>query len=134
MKKLLFALSLIAAFTLNAQTTQHKEPHQASTKKEVKTTSKKQAQNGKVKKISDDSYLDDYKDLNLTQAQKNKIKALHKRRIEKYPKMKNSKQGLNEKQYQQEVYKVLTKDQKTRMDKKSNVKKTHETHATEIRK
>lgn len=108
MKKLLVVLGFVSAVALNAQKydDQRTEPQHS----EVKKNKVSPASQTKIKGKEDD-YLKDFQKLNLSDKQKARIKALHNRRMEKNPKMKNSKQGLNEKQYQQEVEKVFTKKQ-----------------------
>ncbi len=121
MKKLFVTLSLIAAFTANAQQ-RDREPAKTeqTTKQRENTTHKKNtsAAQHHQNRQQDDAYLDDFDGIQLTSVQKKKIKALHQRRYEKYPKMKNTKKGLSEKQYKTQVKKVLTKQQLQQYNRK----------------
>lgn len=117
MKKLFLSLSLVAAFMMNAQHTQEKKQEKPKQEQTQKTPAKKSTKKTTAQKSSSDDYLDEYKNLNLTTAQKNKIKALHQRRISKNSKMKNSKNGLTESQYKARVKKILTKQQQQKYEK-----------------
>ncbi len=123
MKKVFTILTIMIALGFNAQISSKKE-HQESVRKETQNSTP--SQKGKSQNIkNNDDVLADYQQLSLSDAQKKKIKNLHYRRTEKYPKMKNTKKGLSERQYQQEVEKVLTKEQKQKFE---NQQKTHPKH------
>ncbi|MFT3919763.1 hypothetical protein [Cloacibacterium sp.] len=110
MKKLFLALSLVSLFSLNVEA-QEKYPqkHQSEQQYEKNSVSQKDK--------NEDNYWNDFKGMQLTNSQKNKISELHQRRISKFPKMKSQKKGLSETQYKQQVRKVLNSNQRVQFDK-----------------
>ena len=114
MKKLFLALSLISLFSLNVEAQEkHPQKHQSERQYE-----KGKPQNSVSREDKNqDNYWNDFKGMQLTNSQKNKISELHQRRISKFPKMKGQKKGLSETQYKQQVRKVLNSNQRVQFDK-----------------
>ena len=108
MKKLFLALSLVSLFFLNVEA-QEKYPqkHQSEQQYEKGTPQNSVSQKDK----NQDNYWNDFKGIQLTNSQKNKISELDQRKISKFPKIKGHKKGLSEAQYKQQVKKVLNSNQ-----------------------
>ena len=96
MKKLFLALSLVSLFSLNVEA-QEKYPQKHQSEQQYEKGKPQNSVSQKDK--NQDNYWNDFKGMQLTNSQKNKISELHQRRISKFPKMKGHKKGLSEVQY-----------------------------------
>ena len=114
MKKLFLALSLVSLFSLNVEA-QEKYPQKHQSEQQYEKGKPQNSVSQKDK--NQDNYWNDFKGMQLTNSQKNKISELHQRRISKFPKMKGHKKGLSEVQYKQQVKKVLNSNQRVQFDK-----------------